>query len=143
MGEPDWSRETGLHGGNVAEIPLPHIRRFPGPAERVVKIIPSRIFQHYHTRIEEEDNPIWNSDSNLWQEPWGDEEGRGRSFFRILDTPGDVERWVEEVVAEHFSGGGYHFTDWMSFLSDDPADVPGYIKVARNAARKALRREGD
>lgn len=81
--EQQYKSNSSSSGGYLNEIPEPHIRKFPNPySKRKVKITVSRYYGygiHYYVSIREDDNPIWNSERNLWTRAWDDKEGEGKT----------------------------------------------------------------
>lgn len=110
-------------GGYLAQIPEPHQRRWPDdPAPRTVSVSVGRysMGEHYHTQVQEEDNPLWDSSPityyvpadhpkngqphNCWRCAWDDAAGRGRTWERTFRTEAAAYAWVESILAEHFTG---------------------------------------
>jgi len=130
-------------GGYLADIPAPHLRRWPADARarRVTVDITSWIgvsigARHYYCRVVEEDNPIWNpvletvgADAGKphgWTYPWDDKEGKGQSFRNNkLFSEHAAIVWAKGVIATHFAGTRYA-VEWPDHLE-----------------RRALPRDGD
>jgi hypothetical protein len=102
----DYSARGSISGGHLKDIPQPHVRKFPGPSPRQVTIAIKRYFgigHHYYGSVDEENNPIWNSEDNAWQETWDDREGKGRTFSSLGDVSIDViHQWIRRILDEHF-----------------------------------------
>lgn len=82
MSKPDWSKGHNSHGGDVHNIPEPHVRRYPhkGVKRRIDVRIDSfvgvcALARHYTPTIEEEANPLWNGE--CWQSCSNDRDGYG------------------------------------------------------------------
>jgi hypothetical protein len=147
---PDYDAGSSRHGGYLAEIPEPHVRMFPGPRKRVVRVMPARIFRHYHTSMREQDNPIWDGRPKrgvltgpAWTTAWDDDEGKGRTLFEIFDNLTQVGLWVAKMTKLYFPAKTHEVIDDFNYMSGDPADEPEYMRIARDAAQRAARREGD
>jgi hypothetical protein len=106
MSKPDWKKSSTTHGGNLGNIPKPHVRKFPhkGLLRQVEVTISSFVgvcqgARHYIPRIEEEHNPIWNSDEGSWQNAWDDLEGKGTVIEgpRLLSEK-DAREWVQWML---------------------------------------------
>lgn len=145
---PDWNKIGGTLGKHLTDIPKPHIRKFPGPVPRQVRIkircwagyAPGA--RHFHVDVTEEDNPVWDGrpsfpygspdEPNGWTCPWHDRDGQGRSFQGIALSYNRAVQWAEAVVNKHFAGPEYEI------VSDDyqAAIVP-------SGHRYVYPREGD
>lgn len=120
---PDFETSCGLYGGHLHEIPKPHVRRFGphSPAKRRVEIrLASWVgyapgASHIQVSLVEEKNCIWNATERRWQEPWDDDEGRGRTFRNSFVMVGDYQRrvteWVHSIVRRHFPPETHRVTD--------------------------------
>jgi len=140
--EPDWTKAgTRHHGGELADIPEPHIRLYPHEGlRRPVRIRIVQLQRHYHVSIEECRNPVW--DGQGWREPNGDAEGAGRSFHPNFDLYADAKRFIADTVAEHFPAETHQIdTDLSAALDEHEYTGPDYLQEARRAARRA--RSGD
>lgn len=157
---PDWSKDCGHHGGHVKDVPQPHVRRFPAPPgakdydgtplRREVRIQAVNYFHHWHVRVIEDDNPLWNPSPNVdfmrpeqpigWTEPWDDAEGAGRSFTNSEhgDRAG-ARRWIASIIRRHFPSTTHRVRNDMNGLAEDHVESDA-VKVARRAIYK---REGD
>jgi hypothetical protein len=140
--KPDYKEGVGLYGGKLAEIARPHVRKFPGPQKREVAIRVVQLFRHFHIKIKEEFNPIWNG--STWQQAWDDDAGEGQFLVEFKSTSREAAKaWIAKMVAKHFPASSHITNDWLGFLVEDERELPDYIQVARAAARRASRREGD
>ncbi|MCK5614474.1 hypothetical protein KAR91_72085 [Candidatus Pacearchaeota archaeon] len=130
---------TSMIGGHLKDIPKPHLRKWadaqpmmlglnrweqkqpPTNEKRRITISFSSYVgtaainaTHYIVRIEEETNPIWNSDTEQWQNPWdydsSDDDIVFREEFTLATRAVD---WAKIMVDEHFSGDEYE-VDWSS-----------------------------
>ena len=77
--------DCSTHGGYLKDIPKPHRRFFSGKRRKRRVEIRCAIWwgqgdNHRNVTIQEEDNPIWNSDRKSWQASWDDEDGRGQTI---------------------------------------------------------------
>lgn len=84
MSKPDWNSSSSIHGGVLTDVPKPHIRKFPkkGMKRRVEVTITSWVGTsmgavHYTPRVEEEANPLWDSNESGWRYCWDDLEKNG------------------------------------------------------------------
>jgi len=140
--EPDWTKTgTRHHGGELTDIPEPHIRLYPHEGlRRPVRIRITQLQLHYHVSMVEGRNPVW--DGTGWREPNGDAEGAGQSFHPSFDLFADARRFIAETVAEHFPVETHQTdTDISAALDEDEYVGPDYLQEARRAARRA--RSGD
>lgn len=150
----EMKQSTGiLWGGHVAEIPLPHIRKWPGHSTKRPVSVAIQVYAvgvHYSANVKEEDNPIWNPLTQAqanptwkeiqrpeseygkqvvgWQASWDDVEGKGKQFFsdRCLSRHW-VIRWLEEILAKHFSPETHEIHGWSSNLLKE-IRWGGYLK---------------
>lgn len=144
----DYTLPTTKRGGHLSDIPEPHVRKWPGPAPREVRIhircwagyAPGA--RHYHFEVVEEDNPVWDGRPATswgrpdkpggWTLPWHDKEGEGRTFRGIALSYNRAVQFAEAVVNKHFAGPGYEV------VSDD------YQKsIVPSGHRYVYPREGD
>jgi hypothetical protein len=140
--KPDYMESVGLFGGKVSEIAKPHVRKFPGPEKREVRVQVVQLMRHFHILIQEEFNPLWNG--TTWQEAHDDEQGRGKTFSETRSvTRREAHAWITKTMSRHFSSKTHEVNSWLGFLSEDEKDLPDYIQVARAAVKRAMRREGD
>jgi hypothetical protein len=128
-----------LSGGHLKDIPLPHLRRSPRYAPRLVRIVIQHyagIGVHWYVDIREEHNPIWNPLTNAeahpdwdniqgtewgqevigWQSAWDDDKGKGRTFHSPrLKSPHQAQNWIRETIAKHFQPeSDYDFRDVLA-----------------------------
>ena len=110
-----------MFGGYLKDIPLPLIRRYPseiGERRRVTVHYSTWVgadigASHYYARVAEEKNSFWNSEKEMWQRPWDDDESDGQYFSsKELDTPTEVIDYTKKIVAEHFSDETLYEVDW-------------------------------
>ena len=116
--KPDWKNFNHTYGGTLKDIPLPHIRKFPHYPykRRVTASITSWVgigigAKHTYATLEEEDNPIWNSTRERWQDCWvgEDPEGRGKRIeAEFIDKRGrsaedQAKDWIRKTFAKEFS----------------------------------------
>lgn len=100
MSKPNWSKDTEVYGGDIKDIPTPHIRKFPhkGVKRRVEVHIDSFVgvvayARHWSARVDEEHNPIWNG--KTWQKPNGDRDGYGADMHSPHFTnEQEARKWV-------------------------------------------------
>lgn len=99
-------------GGQLAEIPEPHVRLFDIPGySREIRITVGRFpgFPHHYVTLEEQDNLIWNPttkppyDSPCWQKAWDDEDARGRRFETKYVKPQYIDGWISRTLEENFT----------------------------------------
>lgn len=111
--KPDWNSGNSTTGGNIAELKKPHVRMFPGPVKRRVKV---RVFTyagscfgavHWWADIAEEGNPIW--DGNCWRTFWDDKAAEGRTVQGHLNTRDEALLWAEATCIEMFSADTHQF----------------------------------
>lgn len=157
--EPDWSQGAGHLGGHIKDIPEPHVRRFPAPPGskdwdgtpllRDVRVQAVKYFQHWHIRIREEDNPVWDPNPNVafnhpdepigWSEPWDDEGGKGRVFLNSSHGSSvEARKWIASIIRRHFPKTTHKIVNDANGLDEE------YVESdAVKAGRRAIRREGD
>jgi hypothetical protein len=107
------------HGGHLADIPLPHIRKYPGnegPRPVEVSVAQYAGFPHWHVTINESSNPIWDEATEYWTTAWDDrsEETRGRIFHQQCQTQGEAKNWIALIISTEFNNGegyAFNFTD--------------------------------
>lgn len=89
-------------GGHLADIPEPHIRKFPNPfVKREVKITISRYYgygEHYYVSVKEESNPIWNG--STWVDAWDDKEGKGLDDLQLYFDRDEKEARISAMAYE-------------------------------------------
>jgi hypothetical protein len=109
--------------GSIAEIPPPHLRKFPSDTEtRKVTVTISRwggIWGggHYHITLREEPNPVWDSrnrdygDHSVigWRTPEDDLDGMGREFKSVFKTQNAAQSWARGIISTHFENGQGHY----------------------------------
>jgi len=107
LGEPNYSSKAKrIFGGKLFDIPdSPFIRYWDednpvvkGRHKRIVTVHVNvyDIGKHFIAEIDEEANPVWNSEDDAWQECDDDKEGKGYHEFQHLDTIDEVL----EVIAK-------------------------------------------
>lgn len=97
-------------GGYLKDIPQPYTRRwFDDPTPRLVRTYIERDYQHfyYFARIEEEDNPIWNRESNTWQCAWDDANGQGKRFSARFQRYAQTTKYIQAVLGHFFQSSQY------------------------------------
>lgn len=110
---PNWNLNSHGWGGKLADIPKPHIRKFPNPHVRrevVIKLsswctCASIGAKHVYVEIKEEENFLWDSAGNCWRAARDDEESKGRVFkteFIYGKEPEAVKNWIDEMLKKHF-----------------------------------------
>lgn len=116
---PDFSKSCGFFGGNLAEIPTPHIRMF-GPHSTKKRKATLKVMswvgtaaigaKHVYASFEVEGNPIWNPIEGRWQKFWDDKEYEsGWELNQLLRTEfiykngydAKITAWVKKVVKAH------------------------------------------
>ena len=145
---PNWGRGAETHGGYLKDIPKPHVRMFPGPRKRIVRVQAVNYYHHWHIRIIEDDNPIWDkspaymrpNEPRGWVETWDDEAGKGQSFLNSDHERRDLaQAWIVSILRRHFPPETHEVRDEMNGLKEDYEESDA-VKVARMAIN---RREGD
>ncbi len=117
---PDFSRGATTFGGHLKDIPLPHVRYWPGSfKKKEVRIRIMRYYGaggvHYYASLQEDSNPIWNSAEGYWQEAWDDLEGKGRDEWGIDDWPNRLRSYqltklkIQEILAREFPPEAYEY----------------------------------
>lgn len=129
-GKPDFQSEGLIHGGNLDEIPEPHVYFYPASGEKrkvTVKIMRYYGYgPHYHISLKEEDNPIWDNREDEhqkgkakgWTCPWGKYAGTGRTdwdFSDLKHTFRDrhlAKVALQKIIDEHFSN---YIVEWDDY----------------------------
>lgn len=102
----DWP--TGAFGGNIAEVPKPHVRFYANSRrKRSVELNITRFAGfgvHYYATVQEVFDPVWDGrpEHGCWRECWDDAMGKGQRFSEVFNTPGAAERWLRQILAKHF-----------------------------------------
>lgn len=99
--------ETSRFGGELAEMPQPLRRLFPGNTrrKRIVRVSFEMFYgigRHTYARVEEEANPVW--DGEQWCEPWRDDAGEGQRFTKSFVDADAAGRWAQRIIDKHFPG---------------------------------------
>lgn len=128
---PDRKKSVGHIGGNLAEVPLPHVRFFPfgNYRRKVIASISSYRgisigAKHFYANLREDDNPIWDTTVNGWRCCWDDPEGRGLELEQSVFTRKEAEEWIVETFRDKFSTKTHKLVDrnW---------DVPTWLRCLR------------
>lgn len=134
---------TEMSGGKLKDIPQPWERKWPDlemrrqprweqkqpPTEekrRITLRFSSYVgtsainATHYTVRIEEENNPIWNTERELWQRAWDDIDCEGRTLREEFTLATRAVQWARIMIDEHFSGEEYdvNWSDLELFAED-------------------------
>lgn len=129
MKELDRKINHSTSGGHLADIPLPHIRYWPGAdRKRRLTIGISRFYgvgEHYYLRIVQEKNPIWNSQEGYWHTAWDDEDGNGTTETQLyfdgkisktkFSSYAEITGYAKWVAKTHFPD---HEIVWEDFCKD-------------------------
>lgn len=125
--------DVGRMGGNLADIPEPHIRLYPNPHNRrPVKVSISQFwgFAHFWASLTEAENPIWNGTLHGpswgkhyenkvigWQLSWDDDEGKKvRRFEKECNTESEARRFIASTLKKHFPPDQYEIEGWPKHL---------------------------
>ncbi len=113
--EPDYSSGCTAMGPEELEdiFPQPHVRFYPNShCKRCVRITLTRypgIGVHYHVRICEEHNPVWDGrydkfhpKDGCWFTSYSDEAGKGRFFSRQCNTVEEAQRYTQRTLHRAF-----------------------------------------
>jgi hypothetical protein len=97
----------GYFGGNIEEIPKPHIRMFSNKQRKRKVQVEFHNWvgnggRHTYVSLTEEDNPIWNEKEYRWQKPWEDPEGKGQYFSNRFNTHEQAVRWAKKIAKKYF-----------------------------------------
>jgi hypothetical protein len=90
----------------MGDVPLPITYLFPNRFNkrkvRCQYLVYPGIGRHFHTSIQEQDNPVWNG--KTWMIPWDKTpEIKGRQFFDCFDTEAEAQKYIRRIFAEQFS----------------------------------------
>ena len=136
-----------IHGGHLKDIPKPHKRMFPGKGKRRVSV---EVMQwsivggtHYYVKIVEEDNPIWDSQSQKWRMAWDDGNGNGQEFqSEQLSYLHQIENYIRQTWTDNFLDE----THYLSKRSDpDPISIEELMRERHEleGSRYYYPRDGD
>ncbi len=106
-----------IGGGHLEDIPKPHVRKFPGPKKRTVKVILGQWYgqaHHVYATLKEEDNPIWDSKESGWRMAWDDREGEGRIFRQHFDDFASARVWIDKTTKKEFPKATHELVDEMT-----------------------------
>ena len=115
------------HGGNLREIPRPHVRFFsPKNPKKVKREVTASVLRywgggtHYYVKLQEESNPIWNSTEELWQYPWDDgPRGRGRKFEKKFNNILAARQFVKKKMKVFPVSTHKLLDDWDNLMPED------------------------
>jgi len=110
--KPDPESRRFILGGTLKEIPRPHVRQFPKYGVRHVTINVMKFYGigvHYHVKIREGHNPIWDTKQRVWVQPWTDLRGEGRRFSGKFNTIDGANIFVKKIIKKHFNKAKYEF----------------------------------
>ena len=105
MGKPNHHAAYRIIGGDLKEVPPPLVRMFPGPRRRRVRVSIDRydgIGVHWYVSIEEEPNPLWDSNEDAWREAYDDPGRAGKSFHGRLGSRSGAYEWVKRTCLANF-----------------------------------------
>lgn len=98
-------------GGDIANIPEPHQRMFPGRRKRKVRVSITRFYGvgiHFYASLREESNMIWCACKDAyqqkphWHQAWDDREGNGREFSGRFNTHEAAQDFINRTAAKEF-----------------------------------------
>lgn len=108
-----------VSGGKLADIDG-DVRMFTIPGfSRSVRVTVTKFIlgSHYHVRITEQDNSIWDNTSAekwvregacVWTKAWDDREADGRVWNAEYKHTRFIEPFVEKILRENFEGIKFH-----------------------------------
>ena len=94
-----------IYGGHIADLgPGPQGRMYPqmGPRPVEMSVMQFAMYPHYHVRLQEEENPIWDSREGVWRVCWDDTESKGRLFTESFRSWGAMRHWVWRMMQTTF-----------------------------------------
>lgn len=97
----------GHFGGNLEEIPKPHIRMFSDKRRKRKVSVDFHSWvgaggRHTYANLTEEDNPIWNEKEYRWQKSWEDPDGKGQYFSKQCNNYEQAVSWARKIIKKHF-----------------------------------------
>lgn len=132
----DYRKLLGIWGGNIKDLELPHVRRFPNKVvKRELRWSISSYEMvggvHYYPHLTLEDNPIWDWKRLCWIKCWDDHDADKphAPFPRTrFTTRARACRWIERVFNLVNKNGEYK-------LVNDMYSVSGVAKLRQYAKR--------
>lgn len=102
-------------GGWLKEVPKPHRRYYDDARrKRTVEVGVSRFWgqgDHYYVRLKQDDNPIWDTNSESWRVAWDDhEKGEGLRLSKKFANRVFAHEWIDKQMAKYFPG---HKLVWL------------------------------
>ncbi len=114
MMEPDFEKEHTHHGGELKDVPQPHVRRFPTATRKRVITVNVTTWKgmavgasHFYVRIEAEPNPLWDSKEGFWRVAWGDKEAHDIEYSLRCATELAAWEFVKCVWDTYYNSDGY------------------------------------
>ncbi len=131
-----------IYGGHIKDIPKPFKFRFPNPNDKREIDIAITVWRrdgygsgngHYHIDLKEQNNAIWNSKEETWQEPFRVDYGQpyynewkqfeGRSQLECeLNSPDEACKWINRILSMWKVNDQENILDWHFYGTEDDAE---------------------
>ena len=104
---PNWNADTIVHGGDLVDIPNPHVRFYRDSRRKLPVRVSIGVFYgigvHFHVTIRSDADPVWNAESECWTHPWDDlKRFRGDHVSSKFNTRKAAEEFVRLTLADRF-----------------------------------------
>jgi hypothetical protein len=112
-GDPDHHKHVGHFGGNIADVPKPHIYLWDHPTRkrrvRVRILVYTGAGHHYHVSLRQESDGVWcrrveppYTTEPHWRECWDDAKAKGLDLSEKFNTMAEAAVWIRKMKRKYF-----------------------------------------